>query len=140
MYQLISQESLMPRFKPLLSDSPWELMEPLLPQPKPSPKGRAPRQGNRECLEGILWVLRSGARWQELPECFPSPSTCLRRLAEWEEAGIWLDIRRAFISALDEEGLIDWEECFADGSFAPAKKGAVVSERPNAERVRSGWW
>jgi hypothetical protein len=38
----------------------------------------------------------------------------------------------AFISALDEEGLIDWEECFAGGSFAPAKKGALASERPSA--------
>ena len=47
---------------------------------------------------------------------------------------------RTFLGELDEQGRIDWEETFADGSFAPAKKGATASEKPNAERVRSGWW
>jgi hypothetical protein len=83
MFQLISQENAMPRFKPLLSDNQWELIEPLLPRHKPSPKGGRPARGNRECLEGTLWVLRREARWQDPPECFPSPSTCWRALPEW---------------------------------------------------------
>ena len=41
---------------------------------------------------------------------------------------------------LDEQGQLDWHEVFADGTFSSAKKGAPASERPNAERVRSGWW
>ncbi len=53
---------------------------------------------------------------------------------------MWLDIWRRFLGELDEQGRLDWEETFADGSFAPAKKGAIASARPNAERVRSGWW
>ena len=130
----------MPRFKALLSDAQWELIAPLLPVKKACRTGGRPRAGNRQCLEGILWVLRSGARWQDLSDCFPSPSTCWRRLAQWEEEGLWLQIWRTLIGALDEAGLIDWEECFADGSFASAKKGALASGKPSVERVRSGWW
>jgi len=74
-------------------------------------------------LEGILWILRSGARWQDLPEKFPHPSTCWRRLRDWEERGVWLNIWRAFLSELNERQQLKWSESFLDGSFAPAKKG-----------------
>jgi len=52
-------------------------------------RGR-PRANDRKVLEGILWILRSGARWQDLPEEFPSPVTCWRRLWDWEEQQVWL--------------------------------------------------
>ena len=130
----------MARPRTQLTDERWAKIEPLLPKFKRSRKGGRKPVDNRRILEGILWVLRSGARWQDLPDEFPSPSTCWRRLHDWEEQDVWLDIWRAFLSELDEKGQLDWAETFADGSFAPAKKGAPVSERPNAERVRSGWW
>ncbi len=123
-----------------LTDEQWNKIEPLLPKVKRSPAGGRPAKDNRSCFEGILWVLRSGARWKDLPAKYPSPSTCWRRLRDWEEQGVWLDIWRRFLGELDEQGRLDWEETFADGSFAPAKKGAIASARPNAERVRSGWW
>jgi transposase len=123
-----------------LTDSQWEKICPFLPQPKRSRRGGRPPADNRACLEGILWVLRSGARWKDLPGDFPSSSTCWRRLRDWEEAELWLQIWRTFLGELDAAGKLDWEETFADGSFAPAKKGARVSEKPNAARVRSGWW
>lgn len=127
----------MSRRSDFLSDEQWEKIAPLLPELKS--RGR-PWRSNREVLEGILWVLRSGARWQDLPAEYPSASTCWRRLRRWEEDGTWLRVWRAFIDLLDQQGLIDWEETFIDGSFAPAKKGVPRSERPNAERVRSLWW
>jgi transposase len=123
-----------------LTDEQWKKIEPWLPKMKRSRRGGRPPKGHRDCFEGILWVLRSGARWQDLPAKYPSPSTCWRRLRDWEEQGVWLDIWRKFLGELDEQGRLDWEETFADGSFAPAKKGVPASERPNAERVRSGWW
>ena len=123
-----------------LTDARWEKIKPFLPQPKRSRKGGRPPADNRACLEGILWVLRSGARWKDLPGDFPSASTCWRRLRDWEQAGLWLKIWRAFLGELDEKGQLDWSETFADGSFAPAKKGALASAKPNAARVRSGWW
>jgi len=123
-----------------LTDEQWNKIEPLLPKVKPSPKGGRKRVSDRRCFEGILWVLRSGARWKDLPAQYPSPSTCWRRLRDWEDADVWLSIWRAFLGELDEQGQLDWEETFADGSFAPAKKGACASARPNAARVQSGWW
>ena len=123
-----------------LTDRQWEKIRVHLPAPKRSRKGGRPPVDSRDCLEGILWVLRSGARWKDLPKEFPSSSTCWRRLSDWEDAGLWLKIWRTFLGELDAAGRLDWEETFADGSFAPAKKGARASEKPNAERVRSGWW
>ena len=123
-----------------LTDRQWDQIKPHLPQARKSRKGGRPPADQRACFEGILWILRSGARWKDLPEQYPSSSTCWRRLRDWEEAGVWLKIWRIFLGELDEQGRLDWEETFADGSFAPAKKGARALEKPNAERVRSGWW
>ena len=63
---------------------------PLLPEVKASPKGGPKPIPNRPVFEGILWVLRSGARWKDLPDRYPSPSTCWRRLRAWEEQDVWL--------------------------------------------------
>ena len=123
-----------------LIDEQWAHIAPLLPEPKASPKGGPKPIANRPVFEGILWVLRSGARWQDLPERYPSPSTCWRRLRAWETDGVWLKAWRALLGQLDEQGQLEWSETFADGSFAPAKKGGVAWAKPNAERVRSGWW
>ena len=68
---------------PQLTDEQWSLVADLLADPPPDPRGGRPRADARHCLEGILWVLRSGARWKDLPESFPSYVTCWRRFAAW---------------------------------------------------------
>jgi len=123
-----------------LTDRQWKKVEPLLPKPPKSKKGGRPWADNRKVFEGILWVLRTGAPWADLPKEYPSPSTCWRRLRDWEEQDVWLTIWRAFLAELDEKGQLDWSEAFIDGSFAPAKKGATASARPSGARARSGWW
>lgn len=125
----------------LVRDEQWELIEPLLPKPKrrKHKPGRPPAP-NRACFEGILWVLYTGAAWHFLPAEYPSPSTCWRRLRQWEEQGVWLDAWRTLLGALDENGLLQWDETFMDGSFAPAKKGALRSVKPSVARERSGWY
>jgi transposase len=126
--------------KPLLSEMQWQKIEPLLPKPKRRKRGRPPKD-NRRVFEGILWVLKTGARWRDLPKDFGvSPSVCWKRLRLWEEQGVWLRLWRAFLSELDQRGKLDWQESFLDGSFAPAKKGATELAKPSAARVRSGWW
>lgn len=75
----------MARSRPLLSEVQWQKIAPLLPKPPQHRKGGRPWIANRRVLEGILWILRSGARWQDLPEKYPHPSTCWRRLRDWEE-------------------------------------------------------
>jgi transposase len=73
-----------------LRDDQWALIEPLLP----AHKGRGrPRADDRRTLNGILWILRSGARWKDLPPKYGSRSTCHRRLQEWQEQGVWERMR-----------------------------------------------
>jgi transposase len=121
----------MARYGRLLTDAQWEKIRPLLPRPRSRRRGGRPRASDRKVLEGILWMLRSGARWQDLPEEFPSPATCWRRLRDWEEQGVWLKIWRAFLAELNERKQLQWSESFLDGSFAPAKKGALEVEKPS---------
>src|ERR1700681_4589011 len=130
----------MARSGPLLTEAQWEKIAPLLPKPPRHRKGGRPWIENRRVLEGILWILRSGARWQDLPEQYPHPATCWRRLRDWDEQGVWLAIWRTFLSELNERQQLKWSESFLDGSFAPAKKGAQESEKPSGARGRSGMW
>ena len=130
----------MPRSGPLLSEQQWKKIEPLLPRPPMQPRGGRPWTENRRVLEGILWILRSGAPWKYLPKEYPHPSTCWRRLRDWEEPDIWLKIWRTFLGELNERQQLKWSESFVDGSFAPAKKGAAKSAKPSGARGRSGWW
>ena len=123
-----------------LTDAQWELVRRHIPKVQTTSRGGRPRADDRACFEGILWVLRSGARWKDLPEDYPSPSTCWRRLVEWEGDDVLVNVWHALLDTLDEQGLLAWEEVFVDGTFAPAKKGATASAKPNAERVQSYWW
>ena len=104
-----------------LSEQQWERVKPLLPAPART--GR-PRADDRQTVEAILYVLRTGCRWQDLPREYGAPVTAWRRLRRWEEDGVWERIWRALLSQMDEEQRLDWEAAYLDGSFAPAKKGA----------------
>ena len=104
-----------------LTDVQWQLVSPLLPPPKGRGRHRA---DDRRTLNGILWVLRSGARWNEMPARYGSDSTCHRRLQQWQGLGVWERIWVAFLMGLDEQGKLDWSRAFLDATFVPAKKGA----------------
>ena len=127
--------------KPQLSDEQWNLIEDLFPIRKMTHAGGRPPIPPRPCLEGILWVLISGARWKDLPTHFPSPATCWRRLKEWTEAGIFQKAWSRLLHRLDGVKSIRWEEAMADGTFSPAKKGGFASARPSgAKEPRSCSW
>jgi transposase len=103
-----------------LQDDQWALIEPLLPPQK----GRGRRRADdRRTLNGILWVLHSGARWKDLPRQYGAPATCHRRLQEWQECGVWEHIWLKFLATLDRQSKLDWGRAFLDGSFVPAKRG-----------------
>lgn len=80
-------------------------------------------------------MLRSGARWKDLPDWYPSYPTCWRRLVYWEGETVLVAIWHAFLDELGEKVLINWEQIFVDASFSPAKKGATTWVRPNVEKV-----
>ena len=121
--------------KRVLTDEQWQRIAPHLPERPPSPKGGRPRADDRECLEGILWLLRSGARWQDIPVDLPSGSTCWRRLREWAGEGVLQDVQAILIADLHDLGRIDLDELLADATFIRAKKGATTSARPRSARA-----
>lgn len=118
-----------------LTDDQWEVLEPLIPAPvmREDCRGR-PWRTNRECLEGILWVLKSGARWRDLPKGEYAPyQTCHRRFQQWTKTDV---IKRVLHTLAGQVGL-DLTETFIDGTFASAKKGAKKSGKPSGARARS---
>ena len=123
-----------------LTDRQWAVMVNLLPRPSSKRRRGRPAADNRACVEGILWVLRSGARWRDLPAQYPSPATCWRRLRQWEELGVWERVWRALLGTLDQKGLLKWEETFLDATFFPAKKGGSLSVKRSAARARKPWY
>lgn len=123
-----------------LKDEQWAIVKPLLPKPVSREDGRGrPRVNDREILNGILWILRTGARWQDLPERYPPYQTCHRRFQEWVKAGVFEKVLRSLVLDVKERGKLDLTECFIDGSFVIAKKGVAGWEKPSGARVQSSW-
>ena len=82
---------------------------------------------NRSSVEGILWLLLTGARWRDLLAEYPSGITCWRRLRRWEDEGVWLEGQQ-LLAALNHQQLLQWDEPFLDGRFVSAKKRVLLSE------------
>jgi transposase len=123
-----------------LTQNQWELLEPLLQDsiPPKQVSGR-PRRHDRETTNGILWVCRTGAPWKDMPSRYPPYQTCHRRFQEWVDTGTRSEVLAALAADLKRRGKIDISECFIDGSFASAKKGALVLEKRSGERVQRSW-
>jgi transposase len=107
-----------------LSNDQWELIKPLLPLKART--GR-PRADDRNTLNGILWVARTGARWADIPRKYGTSSTCHERLQTWQALGVWENIWRTFLFTLDQQGNLDLSKVHLDGTFISAKKGAKQS-------------
>jgi transposase len=124
-----------------LTDEQWEVLEPLVLDPPPREDGRGrPWRDPRDVLNGILWILRTGAPWKDLPERYPPYQTCHRRFQKWIEEGVLSAILEALAEDLKGRGEIDLSECYIeDGTFVVAKKGGSVLERPSGARVRRSW-
>lgn len=123
-----------------LSNAQWEIIEPQLPNSKslPGKKGRPP-QDKRQVLNGIIWICRTGAQWNEMPDKYPPYQTCHRYFQTWVEAGIWDKVLWEIAKDLKDRGKIDITECFIDGTFASAKKGGLILEKLRKERGQRSW-
>ena len=98
-----------------LTEEKWEVLEPLHPEPprRADGKGR-PWREPRGVLNGILWVLRTGAPWRDLPERYPPYQTCHRRFQQWAREGVLSRVLKALVENLKERGGLDLSECFID--------------------------
>jgi transposase len=137
--------------KPLVSDELWSVVEPLFPAPRPKKKDGRPRIPDRACLTGIVFVLKTGIQWEDLPREMGCGSgmTCWRRLRDWQEAGVWEALHRTRLDGLGEAGRIDWSRVSIDSSTIPAKGAKQGGHRPRrsartrpiaASRGRSTTW
>ena len=123
-----------------LTDEQWAIIDPLIPEPPRREDGRGrPWRDTREVINGVLWILRSGSRWQDLPERFPPYQTCHRRFQQWSKDGTLRKVLEALARDLEERGEIDLSECLIDGTFVVAKKGGVLWAPPNGVKARSSW-
>ena len=113
--------------KPLLDDSLWKLIKPLLPPPRPRRTrcpGRRPLD-HRKVLTGIVFVLRTGIPWEYLPQELGCGCgmTCWSHLQEWQRAGVWQRIHEVLLSKLREADKIDWSRAIVDSSSVRAVLG-----------------
>jgi transposase len=125
-----------------LTEKQWEVIASLIPEAPKRADGRGrPWADNRDLLNGMLWILRTGAQWEDLPRRYGTKSTCHRRFQDWEEAGVFEQILLALAEDLKERGELDLAECFIDGTFVSAKKGGRVWDpRSEAKGARSWQW
>ena len=112
--------------KELVTDELWEVVEPLLPEEPPKPRGGRPRVDDRAALTGILFVLKSGIPWEMLPQEMGCGSgmTCWRRLKEWNEAGVWEELHHKLLDRLGKADEIDWHRASLDSASVAAPGGA----------------
>ncbi len=117
---------------PLVPDDLWAAVQPLLPAEPLRPKGGRPRVPDRVALAGILFVLRTGIQWRDVPaEMGCSGKTCWRRLVEWHGAGVWRALHRTLLERLREADRLDWSRASLDSAAVRAKGGA---RRPGPTR------
>lgn len=123
-----------------LTDEQWALIKPLRPELPRREDGRGrPWRDTREVMNRVLWILRSGARWQDLPDRLPPYQTCHRRFQQWVREGTLRKVLEALAEDLRTRGELDLSECFIDATFIVAKKGDSEWERPSGAKVRSSW-
>ncbi len=119
-----------------VSDAQWQLIEPIL-RPKRRADGRGrPWQNTRAVLDGVLWVLGTGAQWRELPNRYPPYQTCHRRFQRWVREGGLERILRVLAKEFRSPGKLKLEEAFIDASFTGAKKGASPWDPPSVAKGR----
>ncbi len=126
----------------LLDDGLWERIRPLLPPPKPR-RFRFPgrkRLDDRKVLAAILFVLKTGIPWEELPSELGCGCgmTCLNRLKEWHRAGVWQQLHALLLTELRGADQIDWSRAAVDSSFLRALGGGEKTGPNPTDRGKLG--
>jgi transposase len=111
----------------LLTDAQWARLAPLLPpqQPKTGSRGGRPNKDHRLVVEGMLWILRTGAPWRDLPKDYGPHSTVANRFYRWWRAGILERVFAALLADGDARGALDWLLHYLDGTVVRAHQHAA---------------
>ena len=127
-----------------LTDEHWQAVEPFVP--KSTARTGRPPSDRRLMLDGIFWILSTGAPWRDLPERFGPWQTVYDHFNKWRRSGVFAAIVEALQVRLDKDGLIDWDLWCVDGANVRAARaaagackkatsGAVVSGTPTSPRT-----
>ena len=125
-----------------LTEKQWEALEPHFPEEernRPGPRGGRPWRDPRDVFNAVLWVLRTGAPWADLPRRYPPYQTCHRRFQRWIEIGLLPKLLAVLRRDLEERGGIEDVEGFIDGTYVPAKKGGTSSGSAVPAMQRRSW-
>jgi transposase len=129
--------------QPILPDDLWKRLEPLIPRPKENRNvqfaGRRPSEP-RQIITGILFVLRTGIPWRWLPATsdFPSGYTCLRRLRQWQKAGVWQRVFESLLAELQATHKLDWYRALVDSASVRAPCGGEKTGPNPTDRRKLG--
>src|SRR5947207_7294884 len=111
--------------KPLVTDELWAMIAPLLPPVRPKPKGGRPPVPDRKALTGILFVLKTGIEWEDLPQEMGCGCgmTCWRRLRDWQHAGVWDQVKQLLLDHLRDADKLDFSRAVVDSGTVRAVGG-----------------
>lgn len=113
-----------------LTDAQWAQIGPLLPAQKP--KTGRPAEDHRRIVNGMLWILRTGAPWADLPARYGSSGTVSSRFYRWRQSGVFGRVLKRLQAKADARGEIDWNLHFVDATIVRAHQHAAGARRSGA--------
>jgi transposase len=123
-----------------LTNAQWEAVRECFPEEEFKTGGRGrPFRSVREVLDAVLWIMRTGAPWADLPRRYPPYQTCHRRFQRWAEGGVMPKVLAKLREDLAQRGGVENIEAFIDGSYVPAKKGDPVWDVAGRGRLQKSW-
>jgi len=125
-----------PRYR--LTDELWALILPLLPERSLRSRGGRPRRDDRQCMEGVLYVLKTSIPWRALPRCFGPATTLHDRFQEWARAGVFDRLWEQCLIRYDAEVGIRWTWQALDGVMTKAPLGGEATGPNPTDRAKSG--
>jgi transposase len=120
-----------------MSEAAWRRLGPLLPPERGSLGGRPPKD-RRRVLNGILWILRSGARWRDLPERYGPWQTVANSFYRWRRAGVWSRVLAELQCQADERGELDWALHHVDSTVVRAHQHAAGAKGGSSTKRSAG--
>ena len=126
--------------KPLLPDELWVLIQPLIPPHRPQPEGGRPFLDDRKVLTGIIFILKTGLPWEDLPQEMGCGCgmTCWNRLRDWQAAGVWDQVHQILLNHLRSADRIDFERFIVDTSHVRAVGGGEETGPSPVDRSKLG--
>ena len=116
-----------------LNDTHWAILEPFMP--KPSKKGGRPWNDHRQTINGILWKLKTGAQWRDIPERYGAWQSIYDRYSYWRKTGFWDVLMRTLQGELRKRGMLDTEKFNIDATYVRASRSAAGARKKGTQRI-----